>query len=84
MTTKQNSNIPCSYFDVCGDFEEGVATIVQEVAEVYLADDIPWTNWIQRRQGLDRDPTTGLVCIATHWRSTGTQTCSRYQHGHAC
>ena len=62
MTTKQNSNKPCSYFDVCGDFEEGIATIVQEVADVYLADDIPWT--IGYSGGKDSTATLQLVWFA--------------------
>ena len=62
MTAKQNGNIPYSYFDACGDFEEGVAAIVQELAEVYLADDIPWT--VGYSGGKDSTATLQLVWFA--------------------
>ena len=62
MTTKQNSNILCSYFDAFGDFEKGVTAIVQEVMEAYLADDIPWT--VGYSGGKDSTATLQLVWFA--------------------
>ena len=62
MIAKQNGNIPYSYFDACGDFEEGIAAIVQELAEVYLADDIPWT--VGYSGGKDSTATLQLVWFA--------------------
>ncbi len=76
MTAKQNGNIPCSYFDACGDFEEGVAVIVQELVEVYLADDIPWT--VGYSGGKDSTATLQLVWFAL--QSIGTKRAHKPVH----
>ena len=62
MTKKQNGNISNSYFDACGDFNEGVALIVKEIEDTYLADDIPWT--VGYSGGKDSTATLQLVWLA--------------------
>ncbi len=62
MIAKQNGNIPSSYFDACGDFDEGVAAIVREIEDVYLADDIPWA--VGYSGGKDSTATLQLVWLA--------------------
>ncbi len=42
-TTKKNNSFSSSYFDTYRNLTEGVEAIVEEVAEVYLSDEIPWT-----------------------------------------
>ncbi len=62
MTVKKINDAPCSYFDMYNEFEEGVDVIVQEIAEVYLADDIPWT--VGYSGGKDSTATLQLVWLA--------------------
>lgn len=62
MTEKQNGNISNSYFDACGDFDEGVALIVKEIEDAYLSDDIPWT--VGYSGGKDSTATLQLVWLA--------------------
>ncbi|MDE0510173.1 MAG: DNA phosphorothioation system sulfurtransferase DndC [Gammaproteobacteria bacterium] len=76
MTSKHNSNLPCSYFDACGDFDEGVAAIVQEVVDAYLADDIPWT--VGYSGGKDSTATLQLVWLAL--QRIGTQRAQKPVH----
>ena len=71
MTNKQNGNLPCSYFDACGDFDEGVAAVVQEVVDAYLDDDIPWT--VGYSGGKDSTATLQLVWLALQCIGTGNE-----------
>ena len=61
-TSKQNSNPVRSYFDDFGDFNAGVTTMVEEIAAVYLNDQIPWT--VGYSGGKDSTATLQLVWLA--------------------
>ena len=62
MTYEQQNNTSGSYFDVFGDFEKGVDAIVEEIAKLYLKDDIPWT--VGYSGGKDSTATLQLVWLA--------------------
>lgn len=63
MTTKkQNCPPPSSYFNAFSNFSEGVSSLVQEIAEVYLSDDIPWV--VGYSGGKDSTATLQLIWYA--------------------